>query len=258
MRALLDRPVAAPAIAVMGVWDPVLPVHRQLFAEVIAHAHARNRAALAILLDPDPRWLLYGPARWPVYDDGETRRRLLRAVGFDAVLGLLFEAADIHGGAAEVFDRVTRQVRLEELWLGANQRLGSGDGGSASTVQRVAAQHHVALRRLPDVATLPQANQVRGLLAQGRVTAAAAIVGHPPARRQPPDGTLRFAWSPGIYRAAGTTSDAAVCHFVISLEAKPDGLAAFSWPQPTIRQLEFIAGPGEEQEVIGGDIELTA
>lgn len=243
MNATLYGQIENPSVAVIGVWDPMLPLHRDLFAELSEYARSTGKTSLAILLDPDPRALMYGVAHWPVYDDVKTRQHLLQAAGIDAILQLEFQPADIETGAAEVLALVTQHVPIVELWLGANQRLGSGDRGSAPTVQRVADQHAIQLRRLPEVAHLPQASEVRKLLATGRIADAAAIVGRYPQRRRPAAANLQLAWSPGLYEVDVSRLDLGRDRFTLELTKDPSDLATTDWPNPLVTSMTFLAGP---------------
>jgi hypothetical protein len=150
MRASLFGELNAPAVAVVGVWDPLLPAHLELFEQLCAYARGHGLDPLAIVLDPDPGVLRFGAARWPTYDEVHTRIRLIRRFGPKAVVRASFTSAGLAATAAELFAAVRSRVTLAELWLGAHQPLGAGDAGSPETVARLAIEYGVRIVRLPE------------------------------------------------------------------------------------------------------------
>ena len=249
MRASLRGRVARPAIAVVGVWDPLLPDHRALLARLAWEAHARSLGSLAVLLDPPPRRYLDGPWEWPVYDDVETRVRLMLGCGLDAVCCLRFARADIHAAAADLLALLRDRVPLAELWLGAGQALGTGPAGSERAIAALAAESGVGLVRLPPTSLKPLGRQVRQLLVAGRIAEATRVVGRPPVRRQPTSGRLRLAWRPGQYQAVPLADPVAAVPgpgVEVCLAPTPRGLPCLAWPDCAAGYLAFVAGPGDE------------
>jgi len=240
--------VTQPVVAVVGLWDPLLADHRDLFQQLCAHARERALAASVVVIDPDPVKLLHGAAQVPVYDDLATRLELLRACRLDAILRLRFAKKDLVAGAAEFFTALQGPVQLQELWLGARQTLGSGASGSFQTILDCAAQHHTQITRLPDVALKAAGRTIRGLLLSGRVAEARALVGRPPGRRRPRGARLRFAWPAGTYQVAplsAPTAPLAGPPFTLQLEPDAAGLCRATWPDRRIKYLVFLSGPGD-------------
>lgn len=249
MNARLHGRLDRPAVAVVGVWDPVFPAHRRLFEELRDEAHERSLAALAILLDPAPPALLHGPRRFPVYDEVAERIAMLRACGVDGVLRVRFRKADVFAGAADLLAVVEPHARLAELWLGAQQTLGRLDAGSYDTAERLTRERGVTLRRLPFGRVRP--GSVVDLLAAGRLGEAATLVGRPPVRHRPRAERLRLEWCPGRYRvvALGRNDDgAAGSPFEVDVAKAARGLPLLAWPDRAIERLAFVAGPGDGVE----------
>jgi hypothetical protein len=197
---LLGSP-ASPAVAVTGVWDPLLPAHGQLFATLVDHARQSGLAALAVVLHPNPVALMQGMPDLQ-YDDVHARIALLRAAGIDAVLRVDLTPDDLRATPADFFAALTAQITVAEFWLGARQSLGVGTNSAPEVMDRVSRQFGIPIRRLPDCDLKPLAAEVRGLLASGRIREATTIVGHAPLRCRPEAGPLRLAWPPGRYRVA--------------------------------------------------------
>jgi FAD synthase len=242
-------------VLVVGVWDPFRASHAELLDNLRVRAVERNCAAVAVVLDPhpgDPAGFAarYGLPCWPVYDDLAVRIALLRSCGIDAVLCVRFQRKDFDDSAAVFLDAVRRQLRIDELWLGALQQLGPGANGTQAAVRAYAERSGfpvVALPRAPVTAYDP-----RALLASGRLVAATHQVGRPPTWAQPAVPTLRLGWPIGPYRAVEVFDPSGAgpgAEHHISLRAELSGCGVFSWPAPAIRYLEFRAGPADLRDV---------
>jgi FAD synthase len=249
MRASLFGELCAPAVAVVGVWDPLLPAHLELFEQLCAYAHGHGLDPLAIVLDPDPGVLRFGAARWPTYDEVHTRIRLIRRFGPKAVVRASFTSAGLAATAAELFAAVRSRVTLAELWLGAHQPLGAGDAGSPETVARLAIEYGVRIVRLPETGVASVGGQVRRLLATGHVRGATELVGRPPVRSRPRSGRLAMAWHPGHYRVLPCRAPLAPLgerELEVSLDTQSDGRAGVGWPVSSASHLAFVSGPADQ------------
>jgi FAD synthase len=249
MEFTLDRRTATPVVAVIGVWDPLVPEHRQLFRDLIAHARRNGLSSVAIVIDPAPPILVYGPSRWPVYNDIDPRIHLIRECGLDAVMLMQFTPQAFEATAADFFQSVTASVTLEELWLGAYQAIGSGSASSPAHIENLAQHHGVRLKRLPETERSLLANDVRKLLATGCIVKAARIIGRPPIVSRPREASVRMAWRPGVYQAVGLkTPTAQVAGPRIPIDVVQDvyGERRFTWPHPEIKYLAFFSGPSDQ------------
>jgi FAD synthase len=228
--------VHGPVIAVVGVWDPIVVGHRQLLANLRERARRAGLTAVIIALDPHPGMIAHGPGWWPVYCDAPTRMHVLRRLGVN-VARMPLSRETLQASAADCFDAVCEKLDLAELWLGAFQRIGSGPDSSPAHVQALAAARGIRLERLPETDVDAQANEVRRLLAEGRIAEAVARTGYPPARARPSAGWEPIAWAPGRYRS------------LQGLDAEVKSLASgervLVWPDSTIDSLSFVAGPSD-------------
>jgi hypothetical protein len=93
---------------------------------------------------------------------------------------------------------------LEELGLGATQLLGQGHAGAKDAVAAYTDRHGLRLHLLPRPPVAP--DDVRRLLAAGRMRDAVRMIERPPIWRRPRSGLLRLAWRPGAYRAIAMSS----------------------------------------------------
>jgi FAD synthase len=248
LEAVLEGGDACRIVAAVGVWDPLLPAHEDLFRQLRSHAQQHGLAAAAIVLDPDPVRFLWGAAEVPVYNDIQTRVRLLLSSDLDRVVMVRFRRRDLFSGADDLFSAVLGCVQLEELWLGARQTLGRGDGNSFEAIVELGRPLGVVVKRRAFARLETQ--DVRELLAAGRLREAAQAVGRPPIRSRPRSGRLRLAWRPGLYQAAqlaGLEAEAGAKPIRVRLAADGNRLPKLEWPDPAIRRLAFVAGPGDRR-----------
>lgn len=236
-----------PAVAVIGVWDPLLPAHHKLFASLCAHARAEGLTALVILLNPPPVSLQEGSAQWPVYTDTPTRIQQILATGVDAVLRVHLSKNDVWATAAMFLDLVSSVIPVKELWLGARQTLGHGPGGRFKAIVKKTELLGIQLRVLPPTQLI--STNVRDLLKTGSLREAITTVGHAPLRARPRVGqTLRFFWESGLYQVAAVdsaTGQPSAATFDVWLAPEADGVCMLEWPDRRIKYLAFVSGPGD-------------
>ncbi len=248
MKATVYGKIVGPAIAVVGVWDPLLHAHQELFEQVCCQARRNGLTSLALVIDPDPALVMRGAGKWPVYDDVRTRIQRLFTAGIDAIIHLRFVQDDLNAGVAEFFTLVNKHATLAELWLGAHQTIGRGPNGSQQAIFEAAEQRGILVHRLPLVRLMPPPYDIRQSLAAGRVAEVVSLVGRPPVRSRPRSGLRRLAWCPGQYQALplrGLTTTTAESPIAIELVERPRGLPAFQWPDRGIKYLAFVSGPAD-------------
>ena len=251
MRTNLHGMVAAPVVAVVGVWDPFRPSHEALLTELCKVSRTSGRSSLAVLIDPAPGSVSavmhsYGTNGWPVYDSVPVRVRLIQGLGVDAVLCVRFRRHDFAATAADFLDVVRARVQLGELWLGERQFLGPGPAGSPAAVAEYARVHGIGLRVLPR-APLTVYDE-RLLLAEGRLEMAIDQVGRPPTRMRPRSPMMRLAWRAGQYRARPLDRPGAPAygaHVDLELIAHPHAPGTLIWPDHDFRFLAFVSGPAD-------------
>ena len=234
--------LAEPAVAVVGSWDPLLPTHMSLFRRLVRYARPRSLASVVIHLEPSPALHLNGPLEWPVYDDVKARMFLVAACGVSASLVVSFRKRDLTSGAKELLELVTQRVRLQELWLGASQSLGTGRGGSDEAIRRLAQQHRIRILRLPPASLDAGGRKVRECLIKGELEQATRIVGRSPAWSRPRSGLLRLAWHPGRYVAAPLLAPAEEPGepFHLQLEGSGRTVPKCAWPDPAMSWMTVL------------------
>jgi hypothetical protein len=251
MKATLHGCVDRPALAVIGVWDPFLPKHEQLCAEMVRAAREQSLTSLAIVLHPNPPALIYGHCDYPMYDDVRARVWRLRACGIDAVLKLQMTRTDVDAGPSELLDTVLSAVPLAELWLGHQQSFGRGEQGARDTMRALAERRGIRVSVLarPPAEDTRAGYQALKLLVGGRLLEAIDHVGHPPIRHRPASGVLRLPWPPGRYQAVPLDhpgADPAGPGVTVTLEQAAARQSVMCWPDQRARCLAFVAGAADE------------
>lgn len=233
-----------PSAAVIGSWDPFVPEHREVIEQLSFDAREKGLASVVVLLHPNPSLFVSGRHDWPVYDELQTRIRLVLSCGVDAVLLVYMLKADVDAGAEEFLTLLHSHLKIAELWLGVYQTLGTGPRGATAAINELAEQQQLHIVRMPP-RRLPT-EDVRKLLAAGRLEDAIRVVGRPPVRLRPQGPRLCLAWAPGIYRAVALDSPNLTGHvFTVELVKRSKGLPALDWPDRAIRYLAFISGPAD-------------
>ena len=244
MKAYLYGRLDKPVVAVIGVWDPLLPAHKVLFGRLSKQGVERSLSTLVIAIDPDPVRYLWGVSSRPIYNDVLTRIQQILHCGIDAVLRIHFVQRDIDATAADFFKVVDPQAQIAELCLGARQSLGRCRGGNFDAITEAANVRGMQVNRLPYERL--DSGKVRDLLQSGRLIEAANIVGRPPIQSRPASGNLRLAWQPGLYQALPTPDPNVIPKGdLLTLALKKEGrrLPSLDWPDDQTKYLAFVYGP---------------
>jgi FAD synthase len=249
MKGFLYGRLDAPAVALIGTWDPLIRGQEQIFKDLSYYASSVSLTSLVIMLHPPPpSFLPNNPLEWPIYDDPKTRVALIDACGIDGILLLHFERRDLDLPAKDFFNVVLSHVTLYELFLGAHQTLGRGPEASNEVVAKLAKELSIRLERLPPFTEGYLGRRARDLLRRGLLRESILIVGRPPIWRRPPRGELRLAWPPGEYLSSPVDSPTALPNVLptrTQLVAEEDGFSTVKWPDYQSEWLAFIAGPAD-------------
>jgi riboflavin kinase/FMN adenylyltransferase len=160
---------AAECVAAIGSFDGVHRGHRR----VLETARAAGTPVTVVTFWPHPRLVLGN--RVDLLSTLERRIELLEDAGVDEMLVVEFTPELAAREPAEFAESLLRQIGAKVIVVGENFRFG-----------RAAAGDPALLRRLGfDVRTVPtlegvSSTEVRGLLREGDVVAAARLLGRPP------------------------------------------------------------------------------
>jgi hypothetical protein len=235
------------SIVVVGTWDPLGPSQRQLLRDLVNEARARGLRSTVVMFDPAPAMHLHPVGSWLEYESFPARLERIRASGVDHVLCVRFSKTDLRRGVRELLDQIERHVRVQELWIGTKQSLGSGEAGNQSTIRAVTEARGIGLRILGRAQELMIGNPKR-CLSEGKVAEARALVGFAPVWAQPKRGVVQLSWSPGQYIAAPVASpleSPGSARLEVELLRDPQGGVRMVWPDARAAWLSFLGGPGD-------------
>jgi hypothetical protein len=224
----------------------LLPGHVSLFRRLQRYARRHALASVVIHLDPSPARHLNGALEWPPYDDVMARLAMVAACGVSASLLVRFRKRDLTAGAKEFVESVSGQVTLKELWLGAQQTLGSCRAGSDEAIHQVARKYRIRIVRLPYSPRETRGRKVRQCLIQGELEQAARMVGRSPVWSRPRSGCLRLPWRPGHYVAAPLSRPGGPPGKALHVRLAGSGhtVPTCPWPDPAISWLTFLRRAG--------------
>jgi riboflavin kinase/FMN adenylyltransferase len=164
----------------IGAFDGVHRGHRELVGGLARAAGAAGAASVVVTFHPHPAVVLRGIDTPYYLTSPEERARLFGLMGIDWVITLPFNRELAQESAGSFVGRLHAALGLRELWVGYDFALGRGREGDIPFLRRLGAELGYTVRVTAPVAVEGQAvssSQVRALLAEGDVRAAADLLG---------------------------------------------------------------------------------
>jgi riboflavin kinase/FMN adenylyltransferase len=178
LRGALRDPVAT-----VGNFDGLHRGHRAILDRVIGRARERSGTSLVITFDPHPLKVL-APERAPkmILTPSQKMHRIEEA-GIDAVLVLRFDAALASVTAEEfVSEYLWKELRLREVYVGANFNFGRGRAGNADLLVSLCSGLGMIAGRVEEVRVLGSpisSSRIRRAVQAGEVELAGELLGRP-------------------------------------------------------------------------------
>jgi riboflavin kinase/FMN adenylyltransferase len=173
------------SVLTVGAFDGLHLGHRALIRRSIARARVpptdgAPRAAGLVTFAPHPAAVLH-PERAPhVLTTPEAKLDLLRGVGLDLVALLPFTPQLAATSARDFVQHLCARLNMRELWVGPDFALGSDRQGDLSVLKQLTTELGFSVHQIPYVAQDGRrisSSQIRALLSEGQVAAAAALLG---------------------------------------------------------------------------------
>lgn len=171
-----------PTVVTLGNFDGVHRGHAAVLAELAAQARAHDARTVAVTFEPHPLAVLHPDKAPPMLTGMEDRLYLLEQRGLDAVAVMPF-TRDL---AAQTPREFVQRTFVEALGarcvvVGKDTRFGVKNSGDIETLRDFGAEFGFDVVALADVGPGVRwsSTQVRGLLADGKVDAAADVLGRP-------------------------------------------------------------------------------
>ena len=160
---------AGECVAAIGSFDGVHRGHRR----VLEIARAAGRPVTVVTFWPHPRLVLGNKVE--LLSTLERRLELLEEAGVDEVLVVEFTPKLAALEPAEFAESVLRQIGANVIAVGENFRFGRAAAGDAALLEQLGFE----VRTVPTLEGV-SSTEVRGLLREGDVVAAARLLGRPP------------------------------------------------------------------------------
>jgi riboflavin kinase/FMN adenylyltransferase len=182
LRRLPDQPIRTPLVAI-GNFDGVHRGHQAIITEAVRRAAEVNGTSMVLTFDPHPVSVLHPEAPHSLLTTADQKLALLEALRVDVVLVLPF-TLEFARRSAEQFVREDLGERLgaREVFVGRNFKFGKGREGRVEDLERLGrAMGMRVVVGAPVLVgdTMVSSSAIRGLLRDGRVEDAEALLGRP-------------------------------------------------------------------------------
>ena len=183
-RQLSARPASTgPTVLVLGNFDGVHRGHQALLAKGAERARALGGRAVALTFDPHPSKLLAPSLAPPLLQTLEQRVAALHTFGADDVWVLAFDRALAQTSPEAFVQDYLVAAGAREVVVGYDFSFGRGRSGSTDDLRALCAGAKIEVHVIPAVCLpgglVPSSSKVRELVLEGRVEAAAELLGRP-------------------------------------------------------------------------------
>jgi riboflavin kinase/FMN adenylyltransferase len=169
------------SVVTMGNFDGIHLGHQALIIRTVEESRRRNAVSVALTFDPHPLKVL-APARAPrLILTPEDKIELFRDLGIDVVINQRFDAS-FAGLEAEEFVRrfIVDRLKAKKLWVGSDLRFGRGRKGSVEQLIGWGVEWGFEVSMVEPIlvnGVRVSSSQIRGLIEEGRVDEARALLG---------------------------------------------------------------------------------
>ena len=172
-----------PCVVAIGVFDGVHQGHQALLADAAREARRTNVLSVALTFDRDPDQIVTPHAAAPQLLTLDDKCRFIVECGIQVVLVVPFTERTAQTPAEEFLDEVLGSCcDATAVYVGADFRFGATAAGDIDTLYVWGAEHDTVIRprRLVRRGHDPvSSTRIRGLVTDGRVAEAAALLGRP-------------------------------------------------------------------------------
>jgi len=167
----------------IGTFDGVHLGHQFLIQKMVAQARSTDRLAGILTFEPKPRAVLYPQELNGTLTSTEERLRLIERLGVDFVAILAFTRELAQTSAEEFIRWVQARLRMKELWVGPDFRLGRDREGDVPHLRWLGRKLGFEVQVVEPFQVAGQAvssTRIRALLREGRVREAKELLGRYP------------------------------------------------------------------------------
>ncbi len=168
------------SIVAIGSFDGLHKGHRELVKACVAEARKLGAAPVVVTFDPDPAELLIGERAQRRLLAVADRVALCQSLGVERVCVIPFTAEFSQKSPLEFVEHLQGTLdTIASVHVGANFHFGCGGSGDVDVLQRLGKRFgfRVTVHPLLEIQGAPvSSTRIRALLAQGRVSDAAALL----------------------------------------------------------------------------------
>ena len=177
---LCDARVDRDVVLTIGTFDGVHLGHKDLIVHLVHRAAETHRVSAVLTFDPHPRAVLH-PEEAPAYlsSPGE-RIATMESLGLDLLVVLPFTRSTADNSARDFMQRLVRQLRVRELWVGDGFVLGRDREGDTMSLRELGTRLGYSMRVVEPVridGLAISSTRIRKLISRGRVADAARLLG---------------------------------------------------------------------------------
>lgn len=174
---------ATGGVVTIGNFDGVHRGHQSMLSVVREFAQRVQRPAVVVTFDPHPVTVLKPDVVLPRLSSIQTRTRLLKQYGADAVVVLPVSSVLLNMTPQQFFHQVIEQ-RLQAFGLveGPDFCFGRDRAGNTTVLRQLCETSNLQLKIIEPVCQgehMISSTQIRQLLSQGNITPANTLLGHP-------------------------------------------------------------------------------
>lgn len=169
-----------PVVLTIGKFNGMHLGHRYLLEQVVERAHAIGGRSAVITFVPHPTLVLWPETERVYLAPADERLRLIEATGLDLLIVLTFDEQLKSLTAEEFMRRVCGALRLRELWVGPEFRLGYRAQGTVAVLQELGVELGYTMHPVAKLEVGGQpvsATRIRELLMAGEVERVQELLG---------------------------------------------------------------------------------
>ena len=180
VRGFDNPPTLVNGVATVGSYDGVHCGHRILLDEVVRRAKAGGGESVVLTFEPHPRITLGNDEGLQLLSSFEEKCALLEQVGVDYVVVIPFDEAFSRLSREEfIDDYLVGKLGIKELIVGYNHHFGHNKAGDYSFLVERGALKVVEVAQYTDNGNKVSSTTIRQALAEGNLTLARQMLGHP-------------------------------------------------------------------------------
>lgn len=184
LRSLKEAKPDSDSLVSIGVFDGVHLGHQNLIGRLVQKANQSGRVAVVVTFFPHPDKVINETSGRYYLTTPEKRAELLLQLGVDMVVTLAFDARFRRLPAADFVDQLVTNLRIKELWVGADFALGFRREGDVRFLKAQGARRGFEVEAIELITSvnsdrLIRSSKVRELVRRGAMLDAKSMLGRP-------------------------------------------------------------------------------